>query len=216
MKGLAPHTLQIFEAVSCLNCIKPYLLVGGTALSLQINTRQSEDLDFMKWRTCKTEKMEVEWYQIEKELATVGDIQHKDILDIDHVEYLVSGVKFSFYACPKYSPVSMPVDYLNNVRLADVKSIGAMKMEVMLRRSNFRDYYDIYSILKSGVPIHDLISLALSYSEHKLKSKNLLAMLTNGSRFTRDACFNHLEPVYAISPQEIEEYIKSCLMQTGK
>lgn len=31
MKGLAPHTLQIFEAVSQLDCIKPYLLVGGTA-----------------------------------------------------------------------------------------------------------------------------------------------------------------------------------------
>lgn len=212
MKGLAPHTLQIFEAVSRLNCIKPYLLVGGTALSLQIHTRQSEDLDFMKWRTFKTEKMEVEWYQIEKELATVGDIQHKDILDIDHVEYLVSGVKFSFYACPKYSPVSTPVTYQNNVRLADVKSIGAMKMEVMLRRSNFRDYYDIYSILKSGVPVNDLISLALSYSQHKLKSKNLLAMLTNGSRFTRDDHFKHLEPVYAVTPQEIEEYIKSCLI----
>ena len=138
MKGLAPHTLQVFEAVSKLDCIKPYLLVGGTALSLQMGTRQSEDLDFMKWRTSKTEKMEVAWYQIEKELAVIGDIQHKDILDIDHVEYLVSGVKFSFYACPKYSPVSMPVEYLNNLRLADVKSIGAMKMEVMLRRSRGR------------------------------------------------------------------------------
>jgi hypothetical protein len=57
MKGLAPHTLQIFEAVSQLDCIKPYLLVGGTALSLQIGTRQSEDLDFMKWRTSKIEKI---------------------------------------------------------------------------------------------------------------------------------------------------------------
>lgn len=212
MKGLAPHTLQVFEAVSKLDCIKPYLLVGGTALSLQMGTRQSEDLDFMKWRTSKTEKMEVAWYQIEKELAAIGDIQHKDILDIDHVEYLVSGVKFSFYACPKYSPVSMPVEYLNNLRLADVKSIGAMKMEVMLRRSNFRDYYDIYSILKSGVPINDLVSLALTYSGHKLKSKNLLAMLTNGSRFTRDSQFEQLAPIYAVTAQEIEDYIKSCLL----
>lgn len=212
MKGLAPHTLQIFEAVSKLDCIKPYLLVGGTALSLQIGTRQSEDLDFMKWRTSKTEKMEVTWFQIEKELATVGDIQHKDILDIDHVEYLVSGVKFSFYACPKYSPVSESVEYLNNLRLADVKSIGAMKMEVMLRRSNFRDYYDIYSILKSGVLISDLISLAITYSGHKLKSKNLLAMLTNSSRFMRDAHFEQLEPTYAVTAQEIEDYIKSCLL----
>ena len=212
MKGLAPHTSQVFEAVSKLDCIKPYLLVGGTALSLQIGTRQSEDLDFMKWRTSKTEKMEVAWYQIEKELATVGDVQHKDILDIDHVEYLVSGVKFSFYACPKYSPVSTSVNYLNNLRLADVKSIGAMKMEVMLRRSNFRDYYDIYSILKSGVSINDLVALALTYSGHKLKSKNLLAMLTNGSRFTRDSHFEQLEPTYAVTAQEIEDYIKSCLL----
>lgn len=212
MKGLAPHTKQVFEAVSKLDCIKPYLLVGGTALSLQIGTRQSEDLDFMKWRVSKAEKMEVAWYQIEKELTTVGNIQHKDILDIDHVEYLVSGVKFSFYACPKYSPVSEPVDYLNNLKLADVKSIGAMKMEVMLRRSNFRDYYDIYSILKSGVPVNDLVSLALSYSGHKLKSKNLLAILTNGSRFARDAHFEQLEPVYAVTAQEIESYIKSSLL----
>lgn len=212
MKGLAPHTRQVFEAVSKLDCIKPYLLVGGTALSLQMGTRQSEDLDFMKWRTSKTEKMEVAWFQIEKELATIGDTQHKDILDIDHVEYLVSGVKFSFYACPKYSPVSMPVEYLNNLRLADVKSIGAMKMEVMLRRSNFRDYYDIYSILKSGVPINDLVSLALTYSGHKLKSKNLLAMLTNGSRFARDSHFEQLAPTDAVTAQEIEDYIKSCLL----
>lgn len=212
MKGLAPHTQQIFEAVSKLDSIKSYLLVGGTALSLQIGTRQSEDLDFMKWRTSKKEKMEVSWFQIEKELAAIGDIQHKDILDIDHVEYLVSGVKFSFYACPKYSPVTSSINFMNNLRLADVKSIGAMKMEVMLRRSSFRDYYDIYSILKSGVPINDLISLALTYSGHKLKSKNLLAMLTNSSRFLRDAHFEQLEPVYSVTSQEIEEYIKSCLL----
>ena len=212
MKGLAPHTQQVFEAVSKLNCIKPYLLVGGTALSLQIGTRQSEDLDFIKWRTSKTERMEVAWPQIERELATIGEIQQKDILDIDHVEYWVSGLKFSFYACPKDSPVSKPVDYLNNLRLADVKSIGAMKMEVMLRRSNFRDYYDIYSILKSGIPVNDLISLALTYSGHKLKSKNLLAILTNGSRFTRDAHFEQLAPTYAVTAQEIEMYIKSCLL----
>ena len=212
MKGLAPYTQAIFEAVSNLERIKPYLLVGGTALSLQIGTRQSEDLDFMKWRTSKTENMEVAWFQIEKELASVGEIQHKDILDIDHVEFLVSGVKLSFYACPKYSPVNNPVNYLNNIRLADVRSIGAMKMEVMLRRSNFRDYYDIFSILKSGVSINDLISLALSYSGHKLKSKNLLAMLTNSNRFTRDVGFDQLQPVYSVTAQEIEEFIKFSLL----
>lgn len=56
MIGLAPNTQNVFNQVSTLECIKPYILVGGTALSLQINTRQSEDLDFMKWRSAKDEK----------------------------------------------------------------------------------------------------------------------------------------------------------------
>ena len=211
MIGLAPHTKDIFEAVSKLECIKPYTLVGGTALSLQINTRQSEDLDFTKWRTSKNEKMEVEWSQIKKELATIGEIQSCDILDIDHVEFRVSGVKFSFYASPKYSPVEKYVALLNNLRLADIESIGAMKMEVLMRRSNFRDYYDIYSILKSGVDIHNIISKALKYSGHHLKSKNLLAMITNGVRFNRDAHFEQLGPIYNITASEIENYIKRLL-----
>ena len=86
-----------------------------------------------------------------------------------------------------------------------------MKMEVMLRRSNFRDYYDIYSILKTGIPISELISLTLNYSGHRMKSKNLLAILTNSKRFTRDAHFEQLTPIYSVTAQEIEDYIKHCL-----
>ena len=211
MKGLAPHTSRIFEAVSTLACIKPYLLVGGTALSLQIDTRQSEDLDFMKWHTKTDKKTEVDWYGIEKELSTIGKVQSRNLLDIDHVEFVVEEVKLSFYASPKYSPVSTPIPWLNNLKLADIKSIGAMKMEVMMRRSNFRDYYDIYSILQAGIPIQELISLALTYSGHRLKTKNLLAMLTNGSRFNRDAHFEQLMPVYQLTALEIENYIKNIL-----
>ena len=151
MKGLAPHTQRIFESVAVLECIKPYILVGGTALSLQICTRQSEDLDFMKWRTSKDESPEVDWYHIEKELETIGEIQSRNLLDMDHVEFVLEGVKLSFYSSPKYSPVKEPIPCLHNLRIADIRSIGAMKMEVMMRRSNFRDYYDIYSILKTGM-----------------------------------------------------------------
>ena len=62
MKGLAPHTLQVFEAVSKLDCIKSYLLVGGTALSLQMGTRQNEDLDFMNGVPLKHRKWK--WHGI--------------------------------------------------------------------------------------------------------------------------------------------------------
>lgn len=211
MKGLAPHTQRIFEAIAALECIKPYILVGGTALSLQIGTRQSEDLDFMKWRTSKTEQPEVDWYHIEKELGTIGEVQYRNLLDIDHVEFVLEGVKLSFYSSPKHSPVKSPIHCLHNLFIADVRSIGAMKMEVLMRRSNFRDYYDIYSILQTGVPIQEMVTLALEYSGHRLKTKNLLAMLTNGARFARDAHFEQLEPIYQVTTMEIEAYIKDCL-----
>lgn len=64
MKGLAPKTESIIEAISCLDCIKPFTLVGGTALAIQLGTRQSEDLDFMSWRKNRTEKREVDWPRI--------------------------------------------------------------------------------------------------------------------------------------------------------
>ncbi|MBQ7156333.1 MAG: nucleotidyl transferase AbiEii/AbiGii toxin family protein [Bacteroidaceae bacterium] len=213
MTALAPHTTLIFEKATKLECIKPYLLVGGTALSLQLGTRQSEDLDFMRWRTSKDEKMEVEWSKIRDELSTIGEVQSMNLMDIDHVEYVVSGVKFSFYACNRYSPVTSPVEHINNLKLADVSAIGAMKMEVMLRRSNFRDYYDIYSIIQNGYDINDIISKAGKYSNHQLKTKNILAMLTNGSRFQRDAIFEQMQPIYDVTAKDIENHIKQILQK---
>lgn len=60
MKGVTKKTSAVLEAISYLECIKPYTLVGGTALSLQLGTRESEDLDFMSWQTNLNDKREVE------------------------------------------------------------------------------------------------------------------------------------------------------------
>lgn len=213
MYGLAPQTEGIFEKVSKIESIKPYILVGGTGLSLQLGHRQSEDLDFMSWRTSKYEKMEVRWVDIMKDLSTIGQVQKRDIWGFDHVEFEVSGVKFSFYACSKYSPVTKPIEFLNNIRLADINSIAAMKMEVMLRRSNFRDYYDIFSIMKAGGNLKNAINIALKYSEYQLSGKNLLAMISSSERFKIDSNFKNMKPKYDVSPEEIEEYIKKSIKQ---
>jgi predicted nucleotidyltransferase component of viral defense system len=211
MKGLAQHTASIFEAISRLECIKPYVLVGGTALSIQLGTRESEDLDFMSWRKSRNEKREVDWSTIKKELETIGNIDKCDILDIDHVEFVINGVKLSFYANPNYSPIKKSIPCLNNIFLADKTSIGAMKMEVMLRRSKFRDYYDIYSLLEAGEDINEMMSIALKYSGHRLKSKNLIAMLTRSERFAPDDNFTALNPTYNITAKDIEQRIISAL-----
>ncbi len=214
MKGLTPQTASIFESISKMECIKPYVLVGGTALSLQLQTRLSEDLDFMSWRQSKNEKREVDWPYIKKELETIGTVEKCDVLDFDHVEFIVNNVKISFYANPNFSPLQHETKFLNNIRLADKTSIGAMKMEVMLRRSKFRDYYDIYSLLRAGEDLSTMIDIALKYSGHKLKSKNIIAMLTRSDRFIPDAKFQTLSPIYQITPKEIEKSIIAAINAT--
>ena len=211
IKGLTSQTHKIFLALSQLDCIKSFTLVGGTALSLQLGTRESEDLDFMSWRQSEKEKRDVNLPAIKKELEKIGEIEKMELYDLDHVEFLIEGVKLSFYANPNYSPVEQPVRFLNNIVLADLKSIGAMKMEVMLRRTKFRDYYDIYSLLLADVDLNEMINLALRYSGHKLKSKNLLAMITNSTRFQQDELFKTLNPIYDVTSKEIEEKIKSLI-----
>ncbi len=167
----------------------------------------------MSWRSAKSEQRQVDWPQIKKELETIGTVEKCDILDFDHVEFVVSGVKISFYANPNYSPLREEIVYMNNIRLADLLSIGAMKMEVMLRRSKFRDYYDIYSLIEAGINVTDMVNLALKYSGHKLKSKNLLAMLTRSERFRPDSNFSALNPLYQITPGDIEARLRDALKE---
>lgn len=214
MQALAPHTSEIFHKIVSLECIKPYILVGGTALALQLETRLSEDLDFQSWKKKKSQQQEVDWVSIEKQLAKIGTIQGREIWDFNHVEFQVSGVKISFYACDKFSPVSNPILLKDNLRLADIKAIGAMKMEVMLRRNSFRDYYDLYSIFKHGEIFREVLDLALKYSGHILSTKNLLAMLTDSSRFVIDSNFEQLQPKYKLTPLEIELFLKNCIKET--
>ncbi len=206
-KGLTEKIDAIIEKVATMESIKPYILAGGTALAMQIGHRKSEDLDFMMWRKSKTEKPEVDWTAIEKELTEkIGEVESFNMLGFDQVEFIVAGVKFSFYVSNNYCPVSEPVPYLGNIRLADIYSIMAMKMEVMLRRMKMRDYYDIYAILKEGYDISKGIDAALKYSQHKLSTKNIVMMLLS-DRFMSDENFEQLDPKYNVSKEEIREYI---------
>ena len=212
MNGLAPQTSEVFERITRLECIKPFVLVGGTALSLQLNKRQSEDLDFMCWKKSVKDKSEVPISAIKREIESIGRMDSMEIGSFGFVEFVVD-VKLSFYAAPRKRIPSMQViPFKNNLQLADIKSIGAMKMEAMLRRSKFRDYYDIYTILNEGVDIEEMIEMALEHSGHLLRRKNLLAILSDGERFRKDQAFMHLLPVYDVSALDIQEYIKEKLL----
>jgi len=206
VKGLAPHTEKIFEKISGLDCIKDYVLIGGTALSLQIDKRLSEDLDFCKWSLNPgIDKPRVNWNGIEQELnEKVGVITNVDILDFNQVNFVVEGVKISFYANQNNrSPVKKTIQILNNIKVPDIETIGALKLEVMLRRSKFRDYYDLYSILKEGISLNSILDKAIEYSANRIKSKNICGFISNGENFRKDKEFELLSPKYNINSDDI-------------
>ncbi|MCF0194691.1 MAG: nucleotidyl transferase AbiEii/AbiGii toxin family protein [Bacteroidaceae bacterium] len=213
--GLTDRLNEIIDSVSRLECIKPYVLCGGTSLALQLQHRKSEDLDFMQWRTSKTEKPEVAWHAIQDELQrVVGTVENVEIPGFDQVLFWCKGAKLSFYVSDKYSPITSARPFIGNISIADMDAIMAMKIEVMMRRGKFRDYYDIYSMLKAGCSIRRGMEAAGRYSGHRLSTKNMIALLIS-AQVSPDPNFNLMSPIYEVSLDDIRREIKEHLVAEG-
>lgn len=197
MKGLYPDTEQVFNLIKRSEILKDYILIGGTALSIQIDHRFSEDLDFCKWQDDpKILNKEISWPEIERSLKLFGSVK-TDIPDLYQVNFYLNDIKISFYSNALASSLEIQTSItFDHIRLADIKSLGAMKLEVMSRRNLFRDYYDIYSILQEGITLKDLVKCCGTYSRHRMKSKAILSILSNSSLFKYEENFDLLEPRY--------------------
>lgn len=214
MKGLSPKTEKVFNAIKEALIFREYILIGGTALSIQIHHRLSEDLDFCKWHDDpgKSSK-EVPWPEIERTLLLSGQVK-TDILDLFQVNFLINDIKISFYSNAIANSKGIHTNLtFGQIRLADINSLGTMKLEVMSRRNIFRDYYDVYSILQEGILLKDLVYQCGVYSRHRLKSKTILSILSNGSLFKDEENFELLEPKYMVTSKDIEAYMRGQIRQ---
>jgi len=208
MKGLSPQTEAVFEQISKLECIKDYTLIGGTALSLQLGHRLSEDLDFCRWHKHKREKLWVNWRQIQEELSKIGTVK-RNLLAETQCDFLVDGVKITFLDDNKFKepPMFKKIPFLNNLKLADIGSIGTMKLEVMSRRSTYRDFYDLYCILKTEKVVFDnIIKNTGNYTNHDLSTKGMFITLARAGEVKIEKSFLKLMPVYDIPPSKIQQF----------
>ena len=208
MKGLSPQAEVVFEQISKLECIKDYTLIGGTALSLQLGHRLSEDLDFCRWHKRKGEKLWVNWRQIQEELSKIGSTE-KNLLAETQCDFLVEGVKITFLDDnrSKEPPMFKKIPFLNNLKLADIESIGTMKLEVMSRRSAYRDFYDLYCILKTeNVSFDNIIKNTGNYTNHDLSTKGMFITLARAGEVKIEKSFLKLIPVYDIPPRKIQQF----------
>lgn len=96
--GLTDSTKQVFESVSRLECIKDLFLCGGTGISIQLNHRLSEDLDFELIGTRK-ERPQLDFGGIIRELKKNFPDAREELLGNNHFLVFINDrkVKLSFF-----------------------------------------------------------------------------------------------------------------------
>lgn len=132
-------TLELLKKIQSDQLFKGLLLVGGTSLALQIGHRISIDLDL--FGTLEgTDKLEVD-----KTLSKLGALQ--TIHSTSNINiYTLNNIKVDIvnYHYP-WLKDSLEID---NIKLASIEDIAAMKLSAISGRGSKKDFIDLYFILK--------------------------------------------------------------------
>jgi len=82
-----------------------------------------------------------------------------------------------------------------------------MKIKTMFERNTFRDYYDVFVLLKEGIiSIDQLLKSSVLYHK-KLNEKMILNRLQRWEQVNEEKGFVHLSPKYNVSVNEIGEFL---------
>lgn len=222
-EGLTKNTLDVFERISKLECIKDFHLCGGTGIALQLNHRYSEDLDFelLTVQGKSEPPKSLNHDQIVKELKGQFDnFKMGKVSTTDHFDCLVEDhVKLSFYKPQNKVPVLNEVGVLNNLKTVSLQDALGMKLYVITQRSLFRDYYDIYSLLKDGCSLSEGIWYALKFSRYNISSKQIVSKLMSDGLFVKTNKegyfdFDELKSKYHVDAFQIRNFIEEKLADT--
>lgn len=134
-----PATLQLLKQLQRLETLKHFHLVGGTSLALQIGHRISIDLDL--FTDVKTDLTDVP-----KNISHLGAIQLLNqtpfILNL-----FVNEIKVDFVSY-RYPFIGKTV-LTDNLKLASIKDIAAMKLAAITGRGSKKDFIDLFFILRT-------------------------------------------------------------------
>lgn len=212
ISGLTPATKEVFEQVSQLECIKGLFLCGGTGQSLQMNHRLSEDLDF-ELIGLRKERPALDFNAIIGEIKNKFPDAREEILGDDHfLIFINSGrVKLSFYR-PENPVKTMMVGWQhNNLKTPTLQELLGMKLYTICLRTLFRDYYDIYCLLKAECNLDEAVSYASYLSRHTIHSKNMYTRLLSPQIFRKDDDFLRMSPLYDVSAEDIRDLVKTVM-----
>lgn len=131
--------LPLVEAFS-----KEFYLAGGTAIALTIGHRRSIDFDLFTGKPLQALRI--------KNQFRANNVHYKVIHEaFDQMHLMVDDVKLTFFQFPYDIPVGKKFDKV--LKMPDLLTLSAMKALALGGRAKWKDYVDMYFILKYH---HDL------------------------------------------------------------
>ena len=129
-----------------------YYLVGGTAIALYIGHRRSIDFDLFTTREIKRKSIRK---LIEKSGFAVDNLLYEAF---DQMHLVVNSVKITFSNFP-YEIVH-PMDFDGIIKIPTLLDLAAMKTYALGGRAKWKDYVDLYFILKNHHGLKELSARA--------------------------------------------------------
>ena len=155
-KTVEPDTLELLKSIMEQSYLKQFVLVGGTALSLQLGHRQSIDLDMFTINDYSTDELIPQLLQ-NYELQPIRQMPQTLICNIN-------GVKVDFIRF-RYSFIR-PIIEIDGIRLLQLDDIAPMKLDAITGRGRKKDFYDLYYLLKI-YSVETLFNLFLEKYPHQ-------------------------------------------------
>lgn len=146
---------------------REYYLVGGTAIALYIGHRRSIDFDLFKPSPINHKR------NLDKlSAAPFSHIVTRRVTE--QMNLIINDVKVTFFQYP--FPIDPQNKFENYFRLPTLLQLAAMKAYALGRRSKWKDYVDLYFLLRDHFTIADISSTATQifgelYSEKMFRSQ---------------------------------------------
>lgn len=147
---------------------REFYLVGGTAIALYIGHRRSVVFDLFKHKPLRKKTI----------LTKISSSNFTYIVTRNVDEQLnvsINNVKFTFFEFP----FEIATDYIfeNTTKLPSLLTLAAMKAYALGRRSKWKDYIDIYFILKDFYTIKEIAEEAKKIFKELFSEKLFRAQL---------------------------------------
>lgn len=170
-----PGTLSLLKKLMVLPSLKPFALVGGTALSLRYGHRSSIDLDLFFHEKFNQ-------VQIIDELEAT--FQNRFVYKQQQTQFgifcFIDDIKVDIVHFP-HLPI-LEIEVVNNIRMYSSADISAMKIQAILGRAMKKDFWDLYELLQH-YPIQQLID----WHKHKYPSQMLAISIPHAITYFAEA-----------------------------